>query len=273
MSHRPLILLSNDDGYRAHGIRTLATALGAVADVVVCAPESEQSTTSHSLTLTRPLRLREVGPAEFAVDGTPADCVYVALNAGTRVLPRAPDLVVSGLNHGLNLGTDVFYSGTVAAAREGALRGIPAMATSADVDADPAHAGEVCARLARALVDLAPVSPDRKNQGSPSSFHLRVPAPLLNVNIPSGQGWKVVATRLGLRLYEDLVEFRRDPRGREYLWIGGGGVRHETLPGSDTDAHDAGEVSVTPLLLDLTAAEGSVLAQRLAEAVPRTGAT
>src|SRR6267142_2138387 len=156
----PLILLSNDDGYRAKGLRTLAVALRKFADVVVCAPESEQSTTSHSLTLTRPLRLREVDEAIFAVDGTPADCVYVALNGGVRVLPRTPNLVVSGMNHGLNLGTDVFYSGTVAAAREGALRGIPALTASADMAADRVRAAEVCARLAQALVGLAPVSPD-----------------------------------------------------------------------------------------------------------------
>jgi 5'-nucleotidase len=268
VSHRPLILLSNDDGHRAKGIQTLAVALRKIADVVVCAPETEQSTTSHSLTLTRPLRLRQVEDAEFAVDGTPADCVYVALNAGTRVLPRAPDLVVSGMNHGLNLGTDVFYSGTVAAAREGALRGIPAMATSADMNADPGQAAEVAARLALALVELAPVSPSRKTLAS-TSFQLRVPAPLINVNVPPGNGWPVVATRLGLRLYEDLVEFRRDPRGREYLWIGGGGVHHEDLAGSDTEAYDRGAVSVTPLLLDLTAAEGTVLAQRLAVAASR----
>jgi 5'-nucleotidase len=269
VSHRPLILLSNDDGYRAKGIGLLAEALRTIGDVVVCAPETEQSTTSHSLTLTRPLRLRQVEASLFAVDGTPADCVYVALNAATRVLPRPPDLVVSGMNHGLNLGTDVFYSGTVAAAREGALRGIPAIAASADLHADPATAGEVCARLALALAEVAPVSPDRFKQGAALSFQLRVPAPLINVNFPPGRGWDVVATRLGWRLYEDLVEFRHDPRGREYLWIGGGGVRHENLVGSDTDAHDAGKVSVTPLLLDLTAAEGSVLAQRLAETIGR----
>ena len=266
MSHRPLFLLSNDDGYRARGIRALAQALGALGDVVVCAPESEQSTTSHSLTLTRPLRLRKVEEGQFAVDGTPADCVYVALNSGTRVLPRTPDVVVSGLNHGLNLGTDVFYSGTVAAAREGALRGIPAMAASADMLCDLHEAAGACARLAKALVELAPVSPERMNQGSASSFQLRVPAPLINVNVPPGRAWQVLATRLGLRLYEDLVEFRHDPRGREYLWIGGGGVRHENLAGSDTDAHDGGAISVTPLLLDLTAADGAILAQRLAAA-------
>ncbi|HEY3593547.1 MAG TPA: 5'/3'-nucleotidase SurE [Polyangiaceae bacterium] len=273
MSRRLLILVSNDDGHRAGGIRLLAAALRTIGDVVICAPENEQSTTSHSLTLTRPLRLREVTAGEFAVDGTPADCVYVALNAGTRVLPRAPDLVVSGMNHGLNLGTDVFYSGTVAAAREGALRGIPAMAVSADMGVDPTAAGEISARLAQALADLAPAPPDRGPPGGSLSFQLRVPAPLINVNIPAGRGWDAVPTRLGWRLYEDLVEFRRDPRGREYLWIGGGGVRHETLAGSDTEAHDAGKVSVTPLLLDLSAAEGSVLAQRLAAAAAQSNAT
>src|SRR6476469_3531220 len=113
---QPLVLLCNDDGYLANGLRVLRAALSAFAEVVVCAPETEQSTTSHSLTLNRPLRLREAEPGIFAVDGTPADCVYVALNGGTRILARTPDLVVSGLNHGLNLGTDVFYSGTVAAA-------------------------------------------------------------------------------------------------------------------------------------------------------------
>jgi 5'-nucleotidase len=263
---RPLILLSNDDGYRAQGLRALADALRQFADVVVCAPETEQSTTSHSLTLTRPLRLREVGAAVFAVDGTPADCVYVALNGGVRVLPRTPDLVVSGMNHGLNLGTDVFYSGTVAAAREGALRGIPAMASSADAAADRVQAAEVCARLAQSLVRLAPVSPDPAPPATPP-FRRKVPAPLVNVNVPPGSRWSVVGTRLGLRLYEDIVEFRMDPRGREYLWIGGGGVHHEALAGSDTEAYDRGAVSVTPLLLDLTSAEGSVLTQRMAAAV------
>ena len=234
--------------------------------MIVCAPETEQSTTSHSLTLTRPLRLRRVDDGTFAVDGTPADCVYVALNAGRRVLPRTPDLVVSGMNHGLNLGTDVFYSGTVAAAREGALRGIPALAASADHGADPAAAAAMCAALARSLIDLAPVSPAAEQGVLEAPYRRKVPATLVNVNVPSGSAWPIVATRLGLRLYEDLVEFRHDPRRREYLWIGGGGVRHEDLAGSDTEAHDGGAISVTPLLLDLTSAEGSVLTERLAVA-------
>ena len=273
---RPLILLSNDDGYRARGLRTLAAALAEVGDVVVCAPESEQSTTSHSLTLTRPLRLRQVENAIFAVDGTPADCVYVALNGGTRVLPRMPDVVVSGLNHGLNLATDVFYSGTVAAAREGALRGIPAMATSADMRANMDRAAAVCAKLARSLIALAPISPAARDGGASGTassgsppYRRKLPAPLINVNVPPGEEWPIAATRLGLRLYEDLVEFRIDPRGREYLWIGGGGVRHEELSGSDTEAHDRGRVSITPLRLDLTSAEGAVLAEQIAQAATR----
>jgi 5'-nucleotidase len=168
------------------------------------------------------------------------------------------------MNHGMNLGTDVFYSGTVAAAREGALRGIPAMAASADLRADRAAAADVCARLAESLVKLAPVSPDEP--ASPP-FRRKVPAPLVNVNVPPGSGWPVVGTRLGLRLYDDVVEFRHDPRGREYLWIGGGGVHHEELAGSDTEAYDRGAVSVTALRLDLTSTEGSVLTQRMADAV------
>jgi 5'-nucleotidase len=179
-----------------------------------------------------------------------------------------PDVVVSGLNHGLNLATDVFYSGTVAAAREGALRGIPAMATSADPGADMDRAAEICALLVRALVDLAPIGPAAATELGPP-FRRKLPAPLINVNVPPGDSWSVSPTRLGLRLYEDLVEFRTDPRGREYLWIGGGGVRHEALTGSDTEAHDRGMVSVTPLLLDLTSAEGSMLTQRMAQAVSR----
>jgi 5'-nucleotidase len=254
---RPLILLSNDDGHQAKGLRVLAVALRQRADVVICAPETEQSTTSHALTLTRPLRLRAVDEGIFAVDGTPADCVYVALNAGTRVLPRPPDLVVSGMNHGLNLGADVFYSGTVAAAREAALRHVPAMAMSADDQADPVEAADVCAKLAMGLITI---------QRGPRLVSSQL-APLINVNVPPGAGWPIRATRLGLRVYDDIVEFRHDPRGREYLWIGGGGVRHGERSGSDTEAYDRGEVSVTPLLLDLTASGEGKLAERLAETV------
>lgn len=232
---RPLVLLSNDDGYRSAGISALREALLPDMDVIVCAPDTEQSAASHSLSLHRPLRLAEHGEGVFGVDGTPADCVYVALHAERRVLPRRPDLVVSGLNHGVNLGDDVFYSGTVAAAREGALRGIPAIAASAAAAADRRAAALLTARIARAVLEVRP---------SPL---------LLNVNFPPGKDWPVRATRLGARVYQDLVEFRRDPRGREYLWIGGQGVEHRPIAGSDTEAYDEGTVGITPLVLDLWA--------------------
>lgn len=235
---RPLILLANDDGYRARGIRGLAIALRRHADVVVCAPETEQSAMSHSLTLHRPLRLRNPNEGVFALDGTPADCIYVALHAGTRVLPRRPDVVVSGVNHGPNLGADVFYSGTVAAAREGALRAIPSIACSADAKADPVETANLCAALA---VGLA------------RTWDGQGPAPLLNVNVPPGTAWEVVPTRLGTRLYGETVDFRVDPRGREYLWIAGVTPSHREVAGSDTEAFDRGQVGITELRLDLTA--------------------
>lgn len=237
---RPLVLLSNDDGVGSEGLRLLRGALQAWADVVVCAPDSNQSATSHSLTLHRPLKLRAQGGGIHALDGTPADCVYVALCAPDRVLPRRPDLVVSGMNHGLNLGVDVFYSGTVAAAREGALRGIPALAISASTDASFPAAARAGAELARAALET--VRPARPF--------------LLNVNVPplaeGARGWEVRGTRLGARLYTEDVVFRTNPRGEEYLWIGGAPLRHDHVPGSDTEAFDQGAIGVTALSLDLS---------------------
>jgi 5'-nucleotidase len=231
-----LILLSNDDGYASPGIRAMRAALVAGgARVVLVAPETEQSASSHSLSLHRPLRLRAVEEGVFALDGTPADCVYVALHSGTRVLPRQPDLVVSGINHGMNLGQDAFYSGTIAAAREGALRGIPALATSAHYSADLETTALLAARVAFALP-------------RPSAAH----GLLLNLNVPARWNGELRSTRLGTRIYEEVVDFRSDPRGREYLWLGGPGVRHERSEGTDTDAYDDGVASLTPLLLDLT---------------------
>lgn len=233
---RPLILLSNDDGYARRGIRTLREALLSLGDVIIVAPEVEQSAASHALSLHRPLRVRRVEADIFAVDGTPADCVYAALFHG-KLLPRRPDLVVSGLNHGLNLAQDVFYSGTVAAAREGALRGIHALAVSAHTKADWTQAAELAARVAAALL-ATPVTK---------------PALLLNLNVPAAWNGQVRVARLGARMYEERLDFRNDPRGREYFWLGGPGVHHEPDPGTDTDAHDAGAASLTPLVLDLTA--------------------
>ena len=250
---RPLVLLSNDDGYRARGIQLLKQAISAWGDVVVCAPDSEQSTTSHSLSLYRPLRLVQVSDTEFSVDGTPADAVYVALH-GARVLPRPPDLVVSGLNHGLNLGNDVFYSGTVAAAREAALKGFVALAVSAETRADFDKAARMSASIAHGLLASTPKSPTAAGK-------------LFNVNFPNHGSWKLRATRLGRRSYRDEVEYRRDPRGREYLWIGGAALEHDLLEGSDTEAHDRGEVGITPLVLDLWDPSGGAQAAAVVAAV------
>ncbi|HEY2517722.1 MAG TPA: 5'/3'-nucleotidase SurE [Polyangiaceae bacterium] len=233
---RPLALLSNDDGIASPGLHTLRDALRERFDVVVLAPETEQSAASHALSLHRPLRLRQLEAGSWALDGTPADCVYVALHAGTRVLGRRPDVVVSGINRGLNLGQDVFYSGTVAAAREGALRGIPALAVSAHLHADLPAIGKLATRLAGELLA-------RKGEGD---------GVLLNLNVPKRWNGDVRHTKIGSRIYEESVDFRTDPRGREYLWLGGPGVRHERNPGSDTDAYDDGVASITPLVLDLT---------------------
>jgi 5'-nucleotidase len=243
---RPLFLLSNDDGVDAIGLRALRDALGSVGDVVICAPTVEQSGTSHAISLHRPLRLLEEEPGIFCVDGTPADCVYVALHSIGRVLPRRPDVVVSGLNHGLNLGNDVFYSGTVAAAREAALKGIPGLAVSASARTDRAAAAAVATRLA---VTLASECAGQ--------------AVLLNANFPAGQSWPLCVTRLGNRRYSDGVEFRRDPRGGEYLWIGTGEVEHDCNEGTDTWAFDQGKVGVTPLSLELWAQSQSGVAERV----------
>jgi 5'-nucleotidase len=240
---RPLILLSNDDGHASPGIRAMYDALATCADVVLVAPETEQSATSHALTLHRPLRLRTLKTPNvkgFALDGTPADCVYVALHSEGRILPRRPDLVVSGINRGMNLGQDAFYSGTVAAAREGALRGIPAVAASAH------HPGAELPRVAELATRIAMELLARAARGAQPK------APLVSVNVPDKWNGEVRATKLGQRIYEEVVEYRKDPRGREYLWLGGPGVRHERDAGTDTDAYDDGAASVTSLMLDLT---------------------
>jgi 5'/3'-nucleotidase len=245
---RPLILLSNDDGFFAPGIEALRDQLARFADVITCAPAQNQSASSHSLTLHSVLRLHRVNETTFALDGTPADCIYVALHSRERLLPRRPDLVVSGMNHGPNLGVDVVYSGTVGAAREGAHRGIPAVAVSADNKADRAGAAAVGARVVEKLwaeVQRQPLS------------HRH--APLLNVNIPAGDRWEVVASKLGRRLYNDDVIYRDDPRGREYLWIGGSEVEHDLAEGTDTHAWEHGRASVTPLTLDLFEQDFSAL--------------
>ena len=236
---RPLILVSNDDGYDALGVIALPQALSEFADVVTVAPHREQSAKSHAITLHSPLRhVTHERANVHSVDGTPVDCVYVALFR-KDLLPRKPDLVASGINHGPNLGSDVHYSGTVAAAREAALRGVPAVAFS-NLGRDMHSAAAIAALICRRM--LAATMPSDQT-------------PLLNVNFPKAldETTPLRATRLGLRHYAEGVEVRQDPRGADYYWIGGpGGPSHGELEGSDTEAVDTGAVSITPLSLEVT---------------------
>ncbi len=232
----PLILVSNDDGIDAAGIVALFSAVRALGDVFVVAPETEQSAKSHSLTLHRPLRTRHLDPRRTSVNGTPADCVYTALHH-PDILPRRPDLVISGINHGPNLGNDVHYSGTVAAAREAAMRGIPAMAFSTGtLDWLEANAELAALMVQRFLEAEVP----------------KGPAPLLNINFPRREPIGLMATVLGTRAYNDELVIREDPRGGEYLWIGGSRAHHPPAEAADTVATDEGYVSITPLSVDAT---------------------
>ncbi|MFO0557518.1 MAG: 5'/3'-nucleotidase SurE [Polyangiales bacterium] len=234
-----VILVSNDDGVYSTGIRALADALASLGAVYTVAPEREQSATSHSITLNRPLRCWSVGERRWAVDGSPVDSVYVALHH-KELLPKKPDIVVSGINHGLNMGSDLFYSGTVAAAREAALRGIDSLAVSTPGDNDMAMVAGFAVEVAAALLEHA-------RARSPGDS-----AALWNLNVPKAPVHGVRVTRQGERIYDDMVEVRADPRGRPYLWIGGPMVRHPKLEGADTTAFDAGWASLTPLALDQT---------------------
>src|SRR5215510_7697994 len=237
MSERPLIVVSNDDGVLAPGLRAAVEVLREIGDVMVAAPDRERSAASHSISLDRPLRVDEIEPGTFAIDGTPVDCVYLAL---LHLVPRRPALVVSGINNGFNLGSDVFYSGTVAGAVEGALRGVPALAISLERKRpqDFSHAAEFARALAAEIIR-------RGTEALPD-------ASLLSVNIPAGpvRGYRV--TFLGRRVYRDQVDVRQDLRGRSYYWIGGPEESATDLPGSDLSAVRDGLASVTPLGLDLT---------------------
>ena len=231
-----LILVTNDDGIHSPGLQALAGSLGALGRVVVVAPDRERSAVSHSLTLHAPLRAEEVAPGHFAVDGTPTDCVNLGLHG---LLAERPALVVSGINRGGNMGDDITYSGTVAAAMEATLMGVPAIAVSLEAAAftyeDFLPAAAVAAELATAMLTH------------------RLPADtLLNVNVPAGPSRGVRLTRQGKRRYGDLVVEKVDPRGRKYYWIGAGGAGFVDQPGTDFHAVHHGFVSVTPLHLDLT---------------------
>ncbi len=230
------ILISNDDGYLAPGINALADQLAGIAEIVVVAPDSNRSGSSNSLTLDRPLRVMRAANGFYSINGTPSDCVHIAL---TGMLDQRPDLVVSGINQGQNMGDDTLYSGTVAAATEGFLFGIPAIAFS-QVDHGWAHL-DSAARIAKDIVL-------RKLDALQSPY-------LLNVNIPNRpyeQLTRIVPTRLGKRHESEPVIRAQDPHGNEIFWIGPVGKAKEASEGTDFHATEQGWVSVTPLQIDLT---------------------
>jgi len=235
------LLLSNDDGILAKGLGILEQAVTPLGDIHVVAPDREQSATSHSLTLHHPLRPVRLGEKRWQVDGTPTDCVLLACEA---LLDERPDFVLSGINHGPNMGEDVLYSGTVAAAMEGLALGIPAIALS--------FAGS----LLRADAMLETQVPQIRSLVS-HLMQLKTfpPDTLLNVNLPAVPGPEIKGvrlTRLGRRVFSDSITKMKDPWGREILWIGGGSVEWSGPEDSDFRAVHDGYISVTPLHLDLT---------------------
>ena len=236
-SRSVVILVCNDDGIYAAGLRALEEALAALGEVWVVAPDREQSAVSHSLSLYRPLRVEEVGLRRFAVDGTPTDCINLAING---ILRERPSLVAAGINHGANLGDDITYSGTVSAAIEGTLLGVPSLAFSL-MSRDGAGfetAAAFAARLARAVLD----------NGLPRDTLLNVNVPAL----PSGEVRGYAVTKQGRRRYGDAIVEKVDPRGKKYYWIGGDDLGFVPEEGTDCTAVASGYISVTPLHLDLT---------------------
>jgi 5'-nucleotidase len=232
------ILCTNDDGYLATGIRVLASAANSLGTVTMVAPDREQSATSHSLTLHHPLRARRSPDGAWVVDGTPTDCVILAVN---ELLPARPDVCVSGINHGPNMGEDVLYSGTVAAAMEATVIGIPAVAVS--YTGDRFEELEGWEGVIRTVLEGLLRQPD-------------LPAhTLFNVNLPGCAPDEVNGIRitsLGKRRYSESITRAHDPSGREYFWIGGGSVHWKGSDDSDFQAVREGYISVTPLHLDLT---------------------
>jgi 5'-nucleotidase len=232
-----IILVTNDDGIFAPALTALRRSLSPLGRVITVAPDRDQSATSHSLTLHRPFRIHRHDEDTYSVDGTPTDCVVCAFYG---LLEETPSMVVSGINHGPNMGEDVFYSGTVAAAIEGTLQGAPSIATSL-VTRERTDFAEPAAFVGRLAAEVA-------KRGLPGRS-------LLNVNLPH-RPWAEVRgvawTRLGSRMYRDTLIRKVDPRGRDYYWIGGEDPVWDPRPGSDFQAVHDGWISITPLRLDLT---------------------
>jgi 5'-nucleotidase len=229
-------MVTNDDGIHSCGLQALVKALSALGSVIVVAPDRERSAVGHSLTLHSPLRADEISEGRFAVSGTPTDCVNLGIHG---LLNAKPDLIVSGINKGGNLGDDLTYSGTVAAAMEATLMGVPSFAISLESKSftmeDFLPGAQIAADIARII--LANSLPE-------DTF--------LNVNIPAGVPVGVQLTRQGKRRYSSKVEKKYDPRGRAYYWIGGGELSFHDVAGTDFHAIQNRSVSITPLHLDLT---------------------
>jgi len=232
-----LILLTNDDGVHSEGLLVLREHLVKTCNVCVVAPERERTCVGHAITLHKPLRIKEVSSGVYATNGAPADCVYLAIKV---ILKKKPDMIISGINKGPNMGQDVNYSGTVAAAKEGAFLGIPSMALS------------IAAREHFRFKDATLVTHEIIKSIGDKAFP---EGTFLNVNIPNmpykkSKGFMV--TRLGKRIYNDEVLERTDPRGGKYYWIGGNGESYEHIRGTDFYAIERGYTSITPLGLDMT---------------------
>ncbi|MDE2039199.1 MAG: 5'/3'-nucleotidase SurE [Elusimicrobia bacterium] len=236
MRRKPRILVCNDDGQHGPGLRPLISALRRLGEVTAVVPAQERSADSHSLTLHKPLRVHLIGPRFFTLNGKPADCARLGL---LELMGGRADLVVSGINRGYNLGEDIVYSGTVAAAREATLLGLPALALSQDPESlDYRPAAAFAARTARLIL----------SRGLPEGI-------LLSANVPALSGSSkppVAVTRLGRRLYSKEVTLRRDPRGGDYYWLAGSSVSSVFEPGTDVAAVSKGRISLTPLHIDVS---------------------
>lgn len=233
-----LALITNDDGYDSEGIQKLAREIGKLCDILIVAPHIDQSAASHSLTLQRPLRMNKIKSNVYSVDGTPTDAVMVAMY-GILEGKKKPDILISGINRGPNMGDDVTYSGTVSAAFEGAILGIPSIAVSSvEFDnVDYTAIARFSRKLARKVLD----------KGLPGFTCLNVNAP----NPPAGKYRGVKITRLGKRVYRDLIVENIDPRGKKYYWIAGE-PEWQDYEQSDYSATKNGYVSITPLKMDMT---------------------
>jgi 5'-nucleotidase len=233
----PTILITNDDGIFSPGIEALAVALKTIGDVIVIAPDREKSATSQSLTITKPLKVIQINPNKYTIDGTPTDCIALGIS---KILDKKPDLVVSGINLGGNLGDDINYSGTVAAAKEGTLLGVPSFAISIVAFKD---------YIFEASMDIAPkIALMILKNGLPANTLLNVNLPLL----PPDQIKGVKYTKQGKRIYNNSIKEINDPWGRPHFWIGGGIPTWDGGDDSDYHAISNGYISITPLQLDMT---------------------